>query len=75
MELGIMLIMLLVLVSGFLIGVIVERFRSGKGETQGVVYVYCGESENKPSLLLEYYVPIEDITSRKQVVFDVDVIR
>lgn len=71
METG--FIMLLVgLVAGILVGYLINK-RSNK--TQGVIYAYCGERDRDPSLLLEYSVPIEDITLRKRVLFDVVVVK
>lgn len=76
MEAGIIVIVILgVLASGVVIGTFIERSRIRKVDSQGTIYVYLDSTANKPSLLLEYAVPIEDIVSRKQVLFDVTIVR
>ena len=74
METGfVVLLILAATVLGIVIGVTIGRRRIR--ETQGVIYAYYDNTGNGPSLLLDYSVPIDDIASRKQVVFDVSVIR
>lgn len=75
MEAGfVILIVITALILGIVAGIMITRAKN-PDETQGVIYAYYRENENKPSLLLEYSVPIDDIASRKRVVFDVTVIR
>ena len=75
MEAGfVILIAAFALIVGVMIGILVSKATKPNG-TQGTIYAYYGESGNDPSLLLEYSVPIDDIASRKRVVFDVTVIR
>ena len=72
MEAGFVIaIAVFTMVIGILIGIVIKRSSPTKESTQGVIYAYYGESDNRPSLLLEHSVPIEEIASRKQVVFDV----
>lgn len=73
MEAGLMT--LLIVVVSITIGFIVVRYGRKKSITQGKIYVYYDKNRSKPSLLLEYGVPIDDIVSRKKVTFDVAVIR
>lgn len=75
MELGIISLLLIAGVIGVIAGMRIERSKTRKVETQGVIYVYCGDHENKPSLLLEYAVPIDDIISRNRVIFDVNIVK
>lgn len=60
---------------GVLAGMLINRSGKKSEGTQGVIYAYYDESKNDPSLLLEYSVPINDIASRKQVRFDICVVR
>lgn len=76
METGfIVLLAILSIVIGAVIGVLIERHRKKLYKSQGTIYAYYDDDNSNPSLLLEYGVPIDDITSRKQVVFNVSVIR
>lgn len=75
MEAGIITIVLFVLTGGIVIGLLIGRSIANKAETQGTIYVYRNEPDEQPSLLLEYGVPIDDIISRKRVLFDVNVVR
>lgn len=76
MEAGfIVLISVVILLLGIIIGFLIAGATKKTEGTQGIIYAYYNDSDSKPSLLLEYNVPIDDITSRKQVVFDVTVVR
>lgn len=75
METGFMVAMLISVLVGIAIGFIIGRNRKKPNESQGIMYAYCREDDAQPSLLLEGTAPIEEITSRKQVIFDVVVIR
>ena len=75
MEAGIIAVLFFVFVLGIAIGFVIEKSKSAKTDTQGIIYVYCRDAESSPSLLLEYGVPIDDIMSRKRVVFEVKVVR
>jgi len=74
MEPGIVAIVIAALIVGGILGVFIERIRTKRLKTQGTIYAYYGDQGDKPSLLLEYNVPIEDIASRKRVLFNVSVI-
>ncbi len=69
------MIAVFMMVVGVLIGMVIKRQSPTKESTQGVIYVYYHEGEDKPSLLLEGSVPVEDIASRKRVLFDVVVVK
>ena len=76
METGfVVLLVVLSIVVGAVFGVLIEKSRKRPYKTQGTIYAYYDDDNSNPSLLLEYGVPIDDIASRKQVVFDVSVIR
>lgn len=76
METGfVVLLVILSIIVGAIIGVLIERHRKKMHKSQGTIYAYYDDDNSNPSLLLEYGVPIDDIASRKQVVFDVSVIR
>lgn len=76
MEAGfVIMIAVFTMVIGVLIGIAIKRTSRTKEPTQGVIYAYYHEGEDKPSLLLEGSVPVEEIASRKQVVFDVVVVK
>lgn len=76
MEAGfVIMIAVFMMVIGILIGMVIKRYSPSKENTQGVIYAYYHDGEDKPSLLLEGSVPVEDIASRKQVLFDVVVVR
>ena len=71
----VVLLVILSIVVGAVIGVLIERYRKKLYKSQGTIYAYYDDDNSNPSLLLEYGVPIDDIASRKQVVFNVSVIR
>ena len=76
METGfVVLLVILSIVVGSVIGVFIERHRKKLYKSQGTIYAYYDNDNSNPSLLLEYGVPIDDIALRKQVVFNVSVIR
>lgn len=75
MESGfVILIATVALILGIVAGVMISRIKN-HDNTQGIIYAYCGDQDTSPSLLLEYSVPIEDITLRKRVLFDVVVVK
>lgn len=74
METGFIVAMLLAVLVGIAIGFIIGR-RKKPNDSQGILYAYCREDDAQPSLLLEGTAPIDEITSKKQVIFDVVVIR
>lgn len=75
MELGITLLMIVAIGLGIVIGMYIEKTKIKKVETQGIIYVYCGVEDQQPSLLLEATTSMNDIATRKRVLFDVTVIR
>lgn len=79
METGFVVLLIVAMLVGVFLGIFISRSRKTSRktsrETQGVIYAYYDNTGNNPSLLLEYSVPIDDIASRKQVTFDVAVIR
>lgn len=76
MEAGfVIMIAVFTMVIGVLIGMVIKNSSPTKETTQGVIYAYYGEDDDKPSLLLEQSVPINEITSRKHAMFDVVVVK
>lgn len=75
METGFIILAIVGLVVGVVIGLLIGKSRRKPDETQGTIYAYYGGDGDAPSLLLEYSVPIDDIASRKRVIFDVSVIQ
>lgn len=65
---------IIIVVSMLIIG-LVCRLKQRGPKTQGVVYVYYYDNNDKPSLFLEADVPVEEIVRRKRVTFDVIVTR
>ena len=76
MEAGfVALIAIVSLIVGSAVGILIVKLFKRPEETQGTVYAYYSDQVEQPSLLLEYNVPISDITSRKRVLFDVVIVR
>ena len=75
METGFIVMMLAAVLVGAVIGFVIGRSKKKPDESSGILYAYCREDDVQPSLLLEGTAPIEVITSRKQVIFDVVVIK
>ena len=74
METGFIILVIVAMIVGVIIGFIIGKARRKPDDTQGVIYAYYDDQSDKPSLLLEYSVPIDDIASRKRVTFDVTII-
>ena len=67
MEAGfVIMIAVFMMAIGILIGIVIKRSSPTKESTQGVIYAYYHDGEDKPSLLLEGSVPVEEIASRKR---------
>lgn len=75
MEAGFILAIAIVLVIGVIVGMLIAGKRKKNEESQGVLFVDCSDREYEPSLYLNATVPIDDIVSRKQVTFDVNIIK
>ena len=76
MEAGlVIMIAVFTMVIGVLIGMVIKRKSPTNESTQGVIYAYYDNEGNRPSLLLEQSVPIDEITSKKQALFDVVVVK
>jgi hypothetical protein len=75
MEAGFIALLFVAVGVGVMIGMLIEKSKADRVDTQGVIYVYYGGPGDMPSLLLNQSVSIEDIASRKRVIFDVDVLR
>lgn len=75
METGFVILAVVTLVLCATVGILIAKLTKRPEETQGTIYAYYSDSASNPSLLLEQSVPINDIASRKQVIFDVVVIQ
>lgn len=76
METGfVVLLVILSIVVEVTIWILIERHRKKIYKSQGTIYAYYDDNNSNPSLLLDPDVPIDDIASRKQAVFNVSVIR
>ena len=76
MESGfVALIAIVAIVLGIVLGVVIERLRKRHTNSQGILFVDCSDPQYEPSLFLNATVPIEEIVVRKQVVFNVNVLR
>lgn len=71
MEAGYIILAIVMCAAGVLIGIMIERVRTRNKKTQGTIYAYYDDPNGDPFLGLEYNVSINDIVSRKRVLFDV----
>lgn len=70
MEAGI-IIATSVLIGVIVINIFVYVVLNKRNVSQGILNVDCSDPEDGPYLFLELKVPVSDIVSRKQVIFDV----
>lgn len=75
METGFIALVAIVAFVCTLIGSITGKRSARTDEIHGCIYVYQDDTGTAPSLLLEYNTSIENIASRKQVVFDVKIVK
>ena len=76
METGfVVLLVILSIIVEVAIWILIERHRKKIYKSQGTIYAYYDDNNSNPYLLLDPDVPIDDISSRKQAVFNVSVIR
>lgn len=57
--------------AGIAIGILIGRRCYSDKKSQGVLNVDCSDPADGPYLFLELTVPIPEVVSQKQVVFDV----
>lgn len=57
------------------VGIHIGKTRTNRSHVQGILNIDIGDPENGPGLFLSLDVPIEEVASRKQAVFSVNVIR
>lgn len=75
MEPGIVVLIAVVMaIVGCVAGMLIEKRRRNTGDAQGIIYAHYSDTGSGPSLLLEPHVSIDDIASRKRVVFDVTIV-
>lgn len=78
MEAGFIVLTVLIALVSIVLGIHIERMRTKRKNdqaVQGVLNVICDESDGMPQLFLQLIVPVEDVMSQKQTIFDVNVIR
>lgn len=75
METGLVIAAVVLFIVGIFIGVRIEKIERSKIDkyvSKG--YIYVSNSSTQPELFLQCTVPIEDIASDKQVLFDVTIL-
>ena len=75
METGFISLILAVAFVCVFIGIVIGKRSVRNDEIHGSIYVYQDDVGTAPSLFLEYNTSIENIASRKQVVFDVKIVK
>lgn len=75
MELGFVASAVVALAVGIVLGVYIEKRHAKRRYSKGILHVDYGDPEDMPNIYLEPIVPVSDIASQKQVIFDVKVIR
>lgn len=78
MGAGFISLIVLTAIISIVAGIHIEKARAKRrndDRVQGVLNVICEESESAPQLFLQLIVPVEDVMSKKQTTFDVNVIR
>lgn len=75
MEAGLIALIVLAAIICLLLGVNIVRTKAKHNCVQGTLNVDCRDSENGPCLFLALDVPIEEVTTKKQVLFDVRIIK
>ncbi len=76
METGLMIAaMVLVAIIFTAVGIHIGKTKVTRQYVQGILNIDTGDLKNSPGLFLSLDVPIEDVASRKQAVFTVNVIR
>lgn len=80
METGFIALLVLGIISGVLIGLFLgqwithRRYLRETEYTQGTLNIDCNDPEFEPGLFLGLAVPVKDITARKYISLDVNVI-
>ena len=69
-ALGVMLSLLV----GVAIGWFVGRRKTNSSGSQGILNVDCDDSES-PNFFVAFTVPVQDVISRKTVMFEVNILR
>lgn len=75
MEAGFIMFVILTAIICTVVGIHIGKKKAIRQDIQGVLNVDYDYLEGNPYLFLQLEVPIEEIVSRKQAVFDVNVIR
>lgn len=75
MEAGFVILLLVVACVFTVVGMYIERLRFDRQDIQGDLNVYCDDPHCEPGLFLGLTVPINDVVSRKHVIFNVNVIQ
>ena len=81
MEAGFVALLILGIIGGIIVGVFLgymmahRRYMLDTKHTQGTLNIDCSDPEFEPELFLALGVPVKDITARKYIVLDVNVMR
>lgn len=75
MEAGLIALIVLAAIGCLLLGVNIIKMKSKDVSIQGTLNVDCRDSENGPCLFLALDVPVEEVASKKKVLFDVRIIK
>ena len=75
MEAGFVALVILTAIVCIAVGIHIGKKQTVRRDVMGVLNVDCGDPEGNPYLFLQLEVPIEDVVNRKQVAFNVHVLR
>lgn len=74
MEAGFISAFVVGIIIGIAIGVFIGKMIASRpSRTHGILNVDCSDLEDGPYLFLELNVPINEVVSQKQTIFDVNV--
>lgn len=75
MEAGFIALAAICMVIGIVIGITVGKMKAAKVGSYGVLHIDCSDVDSEPWMYLEARTSVGEITSKKQVTFDVHIIK
>ena len=75
MEVGFWIIVAMMLVLGYVAGMLIERFRQSRDVTHGDLYIVCNDPDATPYTYLDPSIMVPEMANMKRVTFTVKVIR
>lgn len=75
MEAGFVTLVILTAIICTVLGIHIGKRKAARQGVQGVLNIDCGDPEGNPYLFLQLEVPIEDVLSLKQAIFDVRLLK